>query len=451
MRVAGRGLRPRVADADDRPAVELVVRNPLVLHPGAVDERIAVVAAEPDGGAELAFLLAHLGSATRFESRGKALTRRASVRSSRSNRWTWAGSTPSAILSAGFTAGRPCVRRITCASPAWIRSSVSAPVGSTTMISAGTVVSPAGGKRQMFGPHAIGHGLAFGAYVAEERPAHAARDLDERAAITAPHRAVDDVHRRRADELRDEEIAGPVVELERRADLLDAAVVHHHDPVGHRHRLDLVVRHVDGRRLEPLVQRLDLGAHRDAELGVEIGQRLVEQEDLGIADDRPAHCDALPLSARELARKALQVWVEVQDLRRLGDALVDHRRLLLAKLQAERHVVMHCHVRIQRIALEHHRDVAILRFHLVDDLAVDRDRAAGDLLQPRQHSQQRRLAAAGRPDEHHEFAVVDVEADAVDDLGRAIGLLDVLECDGRHFVSSSSSPRPRSARRPCSA
>jgi hypothetical protein len=30
---------------------------------------------------------------------------------------------------------------------------------------------------------------------------------------------------------------------------------------------------------------LDLGAHLDAQFGVEIGQWLVEQEDLGIADD----------------------------------------------------------------------------------------------------------------------------------------------------------------------
>ena len=46
MRVAGRHLRPRVADADHRPAVELVVRDALVLHPRAVDEAVAVEAAE---------------------------------------------------------------------------------------------------------------------------------------------------------------------------------------------------------------------------------------------------------------------------------------------------------------------------------------------------------------------------------------------------------------------
>ncbi len=61
MRVARRGLRPRVADADHRAAVELVVRNALVLHPRAMRDRVAVLAAEPFGGAELLFRR-HVGS-----------------------------------------------------------------------------------------------------------------------------------------------------------------------------------------------------------------------------------------------------------------------------------------------------------------------------------------------------------------------------------------------------
>ena len=75
-------------------------------------------------------------------------------------------------------------------------------------------------------------------------------------------------------------LAGRSIELERCAHLLDATRVHHDDLVGHGHRLDLVVGDIDRRRLQPLVQFLDLGAHLHAQLGVEIGERLVEQEDL---------------------------------------------------------------------------------------------------------------------------------------------------------------------------
>ena len=111
-------------------------------------------------------------------------------------------------------------------------------------------------------------------------------------------------------------LRGRVVELERRADLLDAAAAQHHDLVGHRHRLDLVVRDVDHRRPQALVQRGDLRAHLHAQLGVEVRQRLVEQEDRRLAHDRAADRHALPLAARELRRPALEQRVELQQLRR---------------------------------------------------------------------------------------------------------------------------------------
>src|SRR4029079_7833240 len=47
VRVAGRKLRPGVADADHRAAVELVVRHAAVLGPAAVDEAVDVLTTEP--------------------------------------------------------------------------------------------------------------------------------------------------------------------------------------------------------------------------------------------------------------------------------------------------------------------------------------------------------------------------------------------------------------------
>ncbi len=47
VRVARRQLRPGIADADDRAAVEHVGGQPLVPHPAAVDEAVLVVLAEP--------------------------------------------------------------------------------------------------------------------------------------------------------------------------------------------------------------------------------------------------------------------------------------------------------------------------------------------------------------------------------------------------------------------
>jgi hypothetical protein len=43
-----------------------------------------------------------------------------------------------------------------------------------------------------------------------------------------------------------------------------------------------------------------------AQLGVEVRERLVEQEHLRVADDGAAHGDPLALSARELPREAVR-------------------------------------------------------------------------------------------------------------------------------------------------
>ena len=113
-------------------------------------------------------------------------------------------------------------------------------------------------------------------------------------------------HRRRADELRDEAVGRPVVNLHRRADLLDRAVVHHDDAVGQRHRLGLVVGDHDDRRLDPLAQLRQLDPRPHAQRRVEVGQGLVEQEHLGPLDDRAADRDALALPARQLSGLAVE-------------------------------------------------------------------------------------------------------------------------------------------------
>ncbi len=76
--------------------------------------------------------------------------------------------------------------------------------------------------------------------------------------------------------------------------------MHHHDLVGHGHGFDLVVGNVDGGGFQALMQFLDFRAHRNPQLGVEVGQRLIEQEHLGIAHDGASHGDALALAAGQL-------------------------------------------------------------------------------------------------------------------------------------------------------
>ncbi len=126
--------------------------------------------------------------------------------------------------------------------------------------------------------------------------------------------ALQQVHRRRADEPGHEHVCGVVVHVLRRADLLQDALGEHRDPVAERDRLDLVVGHVDRRDADAVVQPLELGPHLDAELGVQVRERLVQQEHLGLANERPAHRHALALAARELPRPPAEQVLEPEHL-----------------------------------------------------------------------------------------------------------------------------------------
>jgi hypothetical protein len=198
---------------------------------------------------------------------------------------------------------------------------------------------------------------------------------------------------------------------------------------------------VDRGRPQPLLDPRDLGPHLHAQLGVEVRQRLVHQEHAGVAHDRAAHRHALTLTAREVRRLALQVWLQVEDPRCLPHLLIDLGLRRLGQLQREAHVLAHGHVRVQRVVLKHHRDVPILRRLVVDDGATDLQLAVGDVLQPRHHSQRGRLSAPRRPDQDHQLVVGDVEIEVLDGLvAVAVALGDVLELDLCHYVNAPLIP-----------
>src|SRR5205085_9515694 len=90
-------------------------------------------------------------------------------------------------------------------------------------------------------------------------------EQDQRAALSLLlHLAVEEV--RGAQEAGDELRRGRLVDRLWRSDLLHAAVAHHGEAIGHRHRLLLVVRHVDERDADLRLDPLELQLHLLAEL-----------------------------------------------------------------------------------------------------------------------------------------------------------------------------------------
>ncbi len=84
-------------------------------------------------------------------------------------------------------------------------------------------------------------------------------------------------------------------------------------------------------------------------------------------------------------------------------------------------------MRIQRVILEYHRDVAILGRNIVDERFADIDISFRNVFQARHHTQSGGLTATGRADEYHEFAVANFQVRVVDghDVAETFG--DVLQ------------------------
>ena len=96
-------------------------------------------------------------------------------------------------------------------------------------------------------------------------------------------------------------VAGVLEDALGRVVLLDAAVAHDRQPVAERQRLGLVVGDEHGGEAEAAVELVDLGRHLVAQAGVEVAQRLVEQDEVGAGDEPAGEGDALLLATAELA------------------------------------------------------------------------------------------------------------------------------------------------------
>src|SRR5438067_2384516 len=240
-----------------------------------------------------------------------------------------------------------------------------------------------------------------------------------------------------ADELADEPVHRPVVDIERGADLLDAAVAEHRDPIGHRHRFALVMRHVDHGDAELAMDALDLHLHLLAQVLVERAERLVEQHHVRIEDEPARERDALLLTTRQLARIAVG---ESAQPNQLQHPLGPHKNLLARKaphLEREQHVG-HCrHVRKQRVALKYHADIALIGLAQREVVPVELDDAASRGFESGDHQQSGRLAGAARPKEGDEFATLDSDRDVIDGVAVAVIAFD----DGAQAEIGHRQPR----------
>ncbi len=157
-------------------------------------------------------------------------------------------------------------------------------------------------------------------------------DIPSRADETAfefpGHRAVIDIGF--ADEVSDESVDWFVIDIFWGTGLLDDAVIHDDDGIGHREGFFLVVGDIDKGDAEFLMHLLKLELHVFPHLMVKRGKRFVEEKDLRFVDDGAGDRDTLLLTAGKGIDVAVFHILKVDNLKGAGDSLVDflHRDAL---------------------------------------------------------------------------------------------------------------------------
>ncbi len=218
---------------------------------------------------------------------------------------------------------------------------------------------------------------------------------------------------READELEREGRRRPAVDRVGRVILLDPAAIHHRDPVGHDQRLVLIVRHEDRRGAELAQQPPELDLHRLAQLAVERGEGLVEQQQLRPDGERPRHGHALLLPAGQRLDRTVGERRHMHEVEEAGDRRRDLARRSALGLQAEGDVLRDCQVRKERVALEDDADVALVRRQARELAPIERDGARIRRREAGHDPEQRGLAAARGAEQRHELGLADRKIDAV--------------------------------------
>ena len=232
--------------------------------------------------------------------------------------------------------------------------------------------------------------------------------------------------------------------------LLHPPGLHHHQPIGHRHGLLLVMGDHDGGEVAVALQQPDFAPDLLTQLGIQIGQRLIEQQQPRMDGQGPGDGHTLLLPAGELARQAPSQRLQLHQPQHLRHPRLTFGAGETPHLQPEGDVARHAEMREQRIVLKHHAHIAQIRRQMADALTFQRDLARRCVHKPRDHAQCRGFAAAGRTEQHDHLALFNLQRHAIGRQGLAIAPGQAIKpeiahdstCPMRTKRSSSISPAP---------
>jgi hypothetical protein len=191
-------------------------------------------------------------------------------------------------------------------------------------------------------------------------------------------------------------------------------------------------------------------------LGIEPRRRLVEDQHLGIVNERLREANPLLVALRELAAVPRRHVVHVRALHDGGDPLFPLLWWHALDARDEIQILAHGHVRIERRRLGQVTGPALRIDRMRENVVPGHGRPPlGRRHVPGQDPHRRRLSRAVRTQKTENLSSLDLEADVVNCGHATVAFRDVLDLYHRPLQQSSAALRPsgiryrrRDARRP---
>ena len=206
---------------------------------------------------------------------------------------------------------------------------------------------------------------------------------------------------------------GATINVFRFADLGNFAAFENGHPVGNGEGFFLVVGHVDGREARLFADPTDFGSHFQSEFGVEVRKRFVKKEGAGSDDEGAGEGHALLLASGELGDFAIGVCLHPDRREGLFYPGISFGAGHFAFFQAERDILGDGHVGPERVALEHHPGIALVRREVGDIVVVKENPAFVGDIESGNIAQKGGLSAAAGSEKKENLARFDPESNAI--------------------------------------
>src|SRR5579859_6649533 len=201
-----------------------------------------------------------------------------------------------------------------------------------------------------------------------------------------------------------------------RSDLLERTIAEQRDTIGKRHGLVLIVGDKEKSNADFALQRFQFALHLFAKIGVERGERLIEQQELRTINQRASERDALLLPAAEGRGPRIGEAAHLHHAQSLFHAAGDFRFWGGLDSQAVRHVFANVQVREERIILKDGVHAALVWGKRVQALAAHPDFSGRRLLEAGDQPEQRGLARATLTQQREEFTSGNLQRNIFEDL-----------------------------------